>query len=46
MKRNTRPLSLNEFQNFYKLYQGTTSTNCKTNVSTEGEKVVTDLENI
>ena len=32
---NTKPLSLNEFLNYYKLYQGTTWINCKTNVSTE-----------
>ena len=32
---NTRPLSLNEFQNFYKIYQGTAWINCKINVSTE-----------
>ena len=32
---NTRPLSLNEFQNYYKLYQGTAWINCKTNVITE-----------
>ena len=28
-------LSLNEFENYYKLYQGTAWINCKTNVSTE-----------
>ena len=32
---NSRPLSLNEFQNLYKLYQGTAWINCKTNISTE-----------
>ena len=32
---STRPLSLNEFENYYKLYQGTAWINCKTNVSTE-----------
>ena len=32
---NTRPLSLSEFYNYYKLYQGTAWINCKNNVSTE-----------
>ena len=43
IKRNTRPLSLNEFQNFYKLYQGQI---VKLMLVPKGEKVVTDLENI
>ena len=32
---NSRPLSQNEVQNFYKLYQGNAYINCKTHVSTE-----------